>query len=70
MIPAALGISGVYLYKHSSLATLGAPATDPAIGAAITAARADLLGRTVATAARLTDGTIWLSFTDGTVVSA
>jgi hypothetical protein len=69
-IPAALGFSAVYLYKHSTLHTLGDPARDPAIAHAITEARNALRGRTLIAAARLEDETIWLSFADGTVAHA
>ncbi|MEZ5818895.1 MAG: hypothetical protein R3D44_17610 [Hyphomicrobiaceae bacterium] len=70
LIPAALGISAVYLYKHSSLHTLGDPAGDPLIGRSISEARSALRGRTVIEAAVLKDESVWLSFTDGTAVRA
>ncbi len=70
LIPAALGFSAVFLYKHSSLATLGDPARTPAIGQAIAEVRRSLRGRVLIQAARLPDDSIWLAFADGTVVSA
>ncbi|MDX2157416.1 MAG: hypothetical protein SFW09_12990, partial [Hyphomicrobiaceae bacterium] len=70
MIPAALGFAGAYLYKHSDMRTLGDPARVPELGQAITAMREALRGRLIVEAARLDDGTIWLSFADGTTVRA
>lgn len=70
MIPAALGYSGLYLYKHSVMRTLGDPQGQPALGEAITAMRNSLRGRIVSEAALLTDERIWISFSDGTFVSA
>ncbi|MGE0698653.1 MAG: hypothetical protein AB7O57_06115 [Hyphomicrobiaceae bacterium] len=70
LIPAALGYSGTYLYKHSIMPTLGDPAREPALGAAITAMRDALRGRLLVEAARLIDDSIWLSFADGTTVEA
>ena len=69
-IPAALGFSGVFLYKHSSLPNLGDPARDPSIGRAIAEARAALRGRMLTEAAVLDDDTIWLSFADGAAARA
>ena len=70
LIPAALGFSGVYLYKHSNLRTLGDPARDPSIGKAIAEVRDAVRGRTIVEAARLRDDTIWIAFADGTTVNA
>lgn len=70
MIPAALGYSGVYLYKHSVMRNLGDPAREPALAEAITAIRNGLRGRIVTEAAVLADDTIWLSFSDGTTLNA
>lgn len=70
LIPAALGFSGVFLYKHSNLPTLGDPARDPSIGRAIGEIRNAVRGRTVERAAVLADGSIWLSFADGATVRA
>lgn len=70
LIPAALGFSAVFLYKHSIMATLGDPARTPAIGQAIAEVRGSLRGRVLIQAARLADDSIWLAFADGTAVSA
>ena len=70
LIPAALGFSGVFLYKHSNLPTLGDPARDPSIGRAITEVRGAMRGRAIVAAAVLDDQSIWVSFADGTAVSA
>ena len=69
-IPAALGYSAVYLYKHSIVHTLGDPARDPEIARAITEARSALRGRTLIEAAVLDDQSIWLHFADGTAAHA
>jgi hypothetical protein len=70
MIPAALGYSGVYLYKHSYMRTLGDPAREPALARAIADSREALRGRNLSAAARLADDTLWLAFTDGTTIRA
>jgi hypothetical protein len=70
LIPAALGFSGAYLYKHSALATLGDPARNPAIGKAIGEVRNAVRNKTLIEAAVLDDQSIWLSFADGTAVRA
>ena len=70
LIPAALGFSSAYLYKHSVMTTLGDPARTPAIGEAIADIRRGIRGRTVVGAARLTDDSIWIAFTDGSAVTA
>lgn len=70
LIPAALGFSGVFLYKHSNLPTLGDPARDPSIGKAIAEIRNVIRGRTIVAAGVLEDSSIWLSFSDGTATSA
>ena len=70
MIPAALGYSGLYLYKHSVMRTLGDPAAMPVLGEAITATRNALRGRSLTAAAVLADETIWTTFSDGTSLVA
>lgn len=65
MVPAALGYSGVYLYKHGLMRTLGDPARTPQIADAITDLRDRLRGQVIDRAAELEDGSIWLRFKDG-----
>jgi hypothetical protein len=65
MIPAALGYQGVYLYKHSIMRTLGDPARERELAAAIAQRRNALRGRQIAQAAVLADETIWIAFADG-----
>ena len=70
MIPAALGYQAVYLYKHSKMRTLGAPADSPEIGQAISEMRNSLRGQRIRAAAELRDDTIWLQFEDGKTLRA
>lgn len=70
LIPAALGYSGVYLYKHSTLGTMGDPANFPEIATAITEMRNGLRGKRLEQAAVLADDTIWLKFEDGSSLRA
>jgi hypothetical protein len=69
-IPSALGFSAVFLYKHSTMHTLGDPARDPVVARAIAEGRNAIRGRTLIAGARLNDDTIWLSFADGTIAHA
>ena len=70
MIPAALGYSGVYLYKHSVLETLGDPAANPEISKAIDDIYEQLSGKRIKAAAELKDDTIWLQFDDDSELRA
>ena len=70
LIPAALGWQGVYLYKHSRMGTLGDPAHEPKLAAAITEMRNGLLGQGLIEAAVLEDETIRLAFADGSILRA
>ena len=65
MAPAAMGYSGVYLYKHGLMRTLGDPARTPRLAETISQLRDQLRGQMVDRAAELEDGTIWLRFRDG-----
>lgn len=70
MIPAAFGYSGVYLYKHSILRTLGDPAKVPEIGRAIGSMRAGLKGKRIMSAALMADDSVRLTFDDGSQLQA